>query len=81
MKDVVGESPSDDTVREYVWNTLKQGKVIPGYGHAVLRKTVSFLLDVLVPLFFLNDSFHSMNNVNNSLTQRIHGIKRNENSL
>ncbi|CAG8561350.1 937_t:CDS:2 [Diversispora eburnea] len=39
MKDTIGESPNDETVREYVQNTLKQGKVIPGYGHAVLRKT------------------------------------------
>ncbi|CAG8518424.1 11981_t:CDS:2 [Gigaspora rosea] len=39
MKDVIGESPSDETVKEYVWNTLKSGKVVPGYGHAVLRKT------------------------------------------
>ncbi|CAG8773320.1 599_t:CDS:2, partial [Racocetra fulgida] len=39
MRDTVGESPSDETIKEYVWNTLKSGKVIPGYGHAVLRKT------------------------------------------
>ncbi|CAG8507581.1 15983_t:CDS:2 [Cetraspora pellucida] len=39
MKDAIGESPSDETVKEYVWNTLKSGKVVPGYGHAVLRKT------------------------------------------
>ncbi|CAG8609807.1 9215_t:CDS:2 [Acaulospora colombiana] len=39
LRDSVGESPSDEVVREYVWNTLKSGKVVPGYGHAVLRKT------------------------------------------
>jgi citrate synthase len=31
--------PSDEQLREYVWNTLKAGHVIPGYGHAVLRIT------------------------------------------
>jgi citrate synthase len=28
-----------DTIRDFAWQTLKAGKVIPGYGHAVLRKT------------------------------------------
>ncbi|RIA95753.1 citrate synthase-like protein [Glomus cerebriforme] len=39
MRDTIGETPSDETVKEYVWNTLKSGAVVPGYGHAVLRKT------------------------------------------
>lgn len=30
---------NQDTIREFAWETLKSGKVIPGYGHAVLRKT------------------------------------------
>lgn len=31
--------PNDAQLREYAWNTLKEGHVIPGYGHAVLRIT------------------------------------------
>ena len=31
--------PTEDEVRQYVWDTLHSGQVIPGYGHAVLRKT------------------------------------------
>jgi citrate synthase len=27
------------TIKEFAWETLNSGKVIPGYGHAVLRKT------------------------------------------
>lgn len=30
---------NNKTVTEFAWETLKAGKVIPGYGHAVLRKT------------------------------------------
>lgn len=41
MKSKIGENPTDAEVKEYIWNTLKSGQVIPGYGHAVLRKTVS----------------------------------------
>jgi citrate synthase len=26
-------------MKKYVWDTLNSGQVIPGYGHAVLRKT------------------------------------------
>lgn len=38
QKDLGGEV-SDDQLREFIWNTLKSGRVVPGYGHAVLRKT------------------------------------------
>jgi citrate synthase len=33
------ENPSKDQIAEYVKQTLSSGKVVPGYGHAVLRKT------------------------------------------
>ena len=33
------ESPTKDQIAEYVKKTLSEGKVVPGYGHAVLRKT------------------------------------------
>ncbi|BEI84122.1 hypothetical protein CcaverHIS002_0407260 [Cutaneotrichosporon cavernicola] len=39
MQGVVGNNPTDEKVAEYVWSTLKGGQVVPGYGHAVLRKT------------------------------------------
>ncbi len=31
--------PTDDEMRQFVWDTLNSGLVIPGFGHAVLRKT------------------------------------------
>ncbi|CAN6815475.1 unnamed protein product [Brassica oleracea var. botrytis] len=34
-----GENISKDQLKEYVWKTLNSGKVVPGYGHGVLRKT------------------------------------------
>ncbi len=34
-----GEEPTEENVTKALWDTLKAGKVIPGYGHAVLRKT------------------------------------------
>lgn len=39
LKEAIGDSPSDDTIKEFIWNTLNSGQVVPGYGHAVLRKT------------------------------------------
>lgn len=33
------DSPSKEQIAEYVKKTLSEGKVVPGYGHAVLRKT------------------------------------------
>lgn len=34
-----GKEVNKDTITEFAWETLNSGKVIPGYGHAVLRKT------------------------------------------
>ncbi|HEX5667768.1 MAG TPA: citrate (Si)-synthase, eukaryotic [Chitinophagaceae bacterium] len=33
------ENPSKEQIADYVKKTLSAGKVVPGYGHAVLRKT------------------------------------------
>ncbi len=33
------ELPTKDQIIDYVKKTLSEGKVVPGYGHAVLRKT------------------------------------------
>lgn len=33
------QEPSKEQIAEYIKKTLSEGKVVPGYGHAVLRKT------------------------------------------
>ncbi|KAI4736467.1 hypothetical protein E4T50_13036 [Aureobasidium sp. EXF-12298] len=38
MRDHIGEDFTEKDVKDYLWNTLKSGRVIPGFGHAVLRK-------------------------------------------
>ncbi|RKX28983.1 MAG: citrate (Si)-synthase [Candidatus Zixiibacteriota bacterium] len=37
--DKFGGVPTKKEITEYAWDTLNSGKVIPGYGHAVLRVT------------------------------------------
>ncbi|KYP13231.1 citrate (Si)-synthase, eukaryotic [Flavihumibacter sp. CACIAM 22H1] len=40
MQESLGtDNPSKDQIAQYVQDTLAAGKVVPGYGHAVLRKT------------------------------------------
>jgi len=39
MEKMDGKLPSEEKMKEFVWETLNSGQVIPGYGHAVLRKT------------------------------------------
>lgn len=39
MKSKVGGDLSDASISKYLWDTLHSGRVVPGYGHAVLRKT------------------------------------------
>ena len=38
MKDDIGENFTEQQVKDYLWGLLKSGRVVPGYGHAVLRK-------------------------------------------
>ncbi len=40
MQEEIGtDDPSKEQIADYVQKTLSSGKVVPGYGHAVLRKT------------------------------------------
>jgi citrate synthase len=39
QKKMAGAEPTKENVTAALWDTLKAGQVIPGYGHAVLRKT------------------------------------------
>jgi len=39
MDKLGGEVPSKEALEKALWDTLNSGQVIPGYGHAVLRKT------------------------------------------
>jgi citrate synthase len=39
MDKMGGETPTESEMKQYVWDTLHSGQVIPGFGHAVLRKT------------------------------------------
>nr|WP_320048382.1 citrate (Si)-synthase [uncultured Desulfuromonas sp.] len=39
MEKLGGKVPTKDELKAALWDTLNSGQVIPGYGHAVLRKT------------------------------------------
>ncbi|MEA1897475.1 MAG: citrate (Si)-synthase [Bacteroidota bacterium] len=39
MDKMGGVVPTEEQMKKFVWDTLNSGQVIPGYGHAVLRKT------------------------------------------
>lgn len=40
LKDKMGdELPTEEEMTQWVWDTLNSGQVIPGFGHAVLRRT------------------------------------------
>jgi citrate synthase len=38
-KELNSDAPTKDQIADYIHKTLTAGKVVPGYGHAVLRKT------------------------------------------
>jgi citrate synthase len=39
MEKLGGKEPTEEVIKQALWDTLNSGQVIPGYGHAVLRKT------------------------------------------
>jgi citrate synthase len=39
MEKLGGKEPTEEVIKAALWETLNSGQVIPGYGHAVLRKT------------------------------------------
>ncbi|MEE4310970.1 MAG: citrate (Si)-synthase [candidate division KSB1 bacterium] len=39
MDQMGGKIPTEEEMKKFVWDTLKSGQVVPGFGHAVLRKT------------------------------------------
>jgi len=39
VMDKLGGVPTEDQLKDFCWETLNSGQVIPGYGHAVLRQT------------------------------------------
>lgn len=39
LRQELGDNADENKVKDFIWKTLKSGQVVPGYGHAVLRKT------------------------------------------
>jgi citrate synthase len=39
LRTELGDNADENKVKDFIWKTLKSGQVVPGYGHAVLRKT------------------------------------------
>lgn len=39
LQNEVGKNVTEEKLKDFIWKTLKSGQVVPGYGHAVLRKT------------------------------------------
>jgi citrate synthase len=39
LRSELGDNADENKVKDFIWKTLKSGQVVPGYGHAVLRKT------------------------------------------
>lgn len=39
FREAVKGDYSPESIEKYLWDTLNAGRVVPGYGHAVLRKT------------------------------------------
>jgi len=39
IREQIGDNATEEQLSDFIWTTLKSGQVVPGFGHAVLRKT------------------------------------------
>jgi len=62
------DEPSDEQIAKYIEQTLLQGRVVPGYGHAVLRITD--------PRFTVQQEFAEKYIVNDKLINTVNAIYR-----
>lgn len=62
------DEPTDDQIAAYIKQTLEQGRVVPGYGHAVLRITD--------PRFTVQQQFAAKNVRNDKLINVVNAIYR-----
>jgi len=68
LEEIGTEEPSDPQIAAYIEKTLIQGRVVPGYGHAVLRITD--------PRFTVQQKFAEKYIVNDSLINTVNAIYR-----
>lgn len=62
------DEPNDEQIAAYIEQTLQQGRVVPGYGHAVLRITD--------PRFTVQQQFAAKNIKNDKLINTVNAIYR-----
>ena len=69
VKDKFNGVPSEEQIREYAWERLNGGQVVPGYGHAVLRVT-----DPRFTAFHEFAQKHNVQDDNVQIVQRIFNV-------
>lgn len=66
VKEKFGGVPSEEQIRDFAWERLNAGQVVPGYGHAVLRVT-----DPRFTAFHEFAQKHNIQDDNVAIVQRI----------
>jgi citrate synthase len=69
VKEQFGGVPTEEQIREFAWERLNSGQVIPGYGHAVLRVT-----DPRFTAFHEFAQQHNVTDDNVQIVQRIFNV-------
>jgi citrate synthase len=69
VKEKFGGVPTEEQIKEFTWDRLNSGQVIPGYGHAVLRVT-----DPRFTAFHQFAQQHSIMDDNVQIVQRIFNV-------
>jgi citrate synthase len=69
VKEQFGGVPSEQQIKDFTWDRLKNGQVIPGYGHAVLRVT-----DPRFTAFYNFATNHNLQDDNVKIAQLIFNV-------
>ncbi|MCO6467109.1 MAG: citrate (Si)-synthase [Bradyrhizobiaceae bacterium] len=69
VREKFGGVPSEEQIKEFAWERLKAGQVVPGYGHAVLRVT-----DPRFTAFHEFAQKHGIQDDNVQIVQRIFNV-------
>lgn len=69
VKEQFGGVPSEQQIKDFTWDRLNNGQVIPGYGHAVLRVT-----DPRFTAFYNFATNHNIQDDNVKIAQLIYNV-------
>lgn len=75
MQKEIGEEATHESIKEYLWKTLKSGQVVPGYAHLMSGLEISTELSKVMATEFSGTQILDLSLFNNSVTRNLNSSK------